>query len=119
MVPAHDARRTRPTVYFKNALLLDGTGREPQTGGLLVKDEHGRERVYDLCEPPSAPHYRAPTPGRRPPGPPSWPSLFAASPSGRPPSSLPGSPAHRDPDVRYAHVAVCEALRRGGFWSVW
>jgi imidazolonepropionase-like amidohydrolase len=38
MAPAHDSRRTRPTVYFKNAVLLDGTGREPRPGGLVVQD---------------------------------------------------------------------------------
>ncbi len=38
MAPAHDSLRTRPTVCFKNAMLFDGTGREPRPGSLLVQD---------------------------------------------------------------------------------
>jgi imidazolonepropionase-like amidohydrolase len=30
--------RPAPTVYFKNAYLIDGTGAEPRTGGLVVRD---------------------------------------------------------------------------------
>ncbi len=36
--------RTTRTIYFKNALLLDGTGREPRRGGLIVQDD----RIADV-----------------------------------------------------------------------
>jgi imidazolonepropionase-like amidohydrolase len=38
MPPSRNPSRTAPTVCFRNAYLIDGTGAEPRTGSLVVRD---------------------------------------------------------------------------------
>jgi imidazolonepropionase-like amidohydrolase len=38
MAPARFSGRTAPTVYFRDAYLIDGTGGEPRRGGLVVRE---------------------------------------------------------------------------------